>query len=95
MGQRNESEATEAPEEQDSPTTSLRGTGPLPGPSTAFELADEATKEGANGRTELVKALSRRGLHTQAPKNGKFRGLVRALVDLETKQKSQFYGGQR
>jgi hypothetical protein len=95
MGQKDESEAAETPREKNSQASSLRGAGPLAGSPVPLGPASETAKKGANSRTELVKVLSRRGLHSQAPKNEKFRDLVRVLLDLETKQKSRFYGGPR
>jgi hypothetical protein len=95
MGQKDESEAAETPSEEASQTSSLRGAGPLAGPFAPAKSADEPTKKSANGLIELRKALYRRGLHVQIPKNENIRNLVRALVNLDSRKKSQFYGGPR
>lgn len=95
MGQSDESEAAETPSEEDSQASSLRGAGLPAGPSIHFGLIDETTKEGADSLAELRKALYQRGLPVQTPKNESRRDLVRALVDLKTRQRSRFYGGPR
>lgn len=88
MGERNESEASEVPASEARRPV-------FPGPSIPFGLAGKETKTGAYGVSKIAKALSQRKFHSQAPKGEKFKSLVRALVDLEAKQKSRLYGGPR
>lgn len=95
MGQKDKSEAAETPSERDSQTSYFRGAGPLGEPFAPVKSADEPTKKSANALVELKKALYRRGLHVQTPKNENDKNLVRALVNLHTRKKSQFYGGSR
>jgi hypothetical protein len=88
-GESNEATAAEA-----SSPHAPRGNGPknqgsLSRTFTPSRLGDGATKASADGLIELKKALFRRGLYPQAPGNGKFRDLVRALADLEARQEPQ------
>lgn len=83
MGVRNESEASEVP------VSEVRG------PSIPSGQAGDATKAGAYGLSKVTNAISQRGLGFPRPRNEKFRGLVRALVDLEARKKTQLYGGPR
>jgi hypothetical protein len=57
-----------------------------------LEMMGETATSEANGSHGVVKAP---GLSRQVPKPGKFNDLVRALLDLERRQKSRSYGGPR
>lgn len=46
-------------------------------------------------KREIAGALLKRGPSFQLPKTGKFNGIVRALLALETRQKTPSYGGPR
>lgn len=80
-------EAGESKEAKAAPPPKLQGNlpgnpGSLPGTFVPFGWEGEAAKASAYGLAEITKALSRRGLYPQSPKNEKFKDLVQALANL-------------
>lgn len=94
MGQENASEAAEALPQHGSQASSAEGVLPSLEAAISSELQNRVTPP-AYGFTELAKALAKHGRSPQGAGAEKFKDLVRAIVDLEVKQKSQSYGGLR
>lgn len=82
-GQSGEVNAAEAAPESSPERNILEIVKPLS--SIPLGLAGQATKAGGYGLDKLTKALSRRGFHSRAQENEKFRDIARILADLNAK----------
>lgn len=88
----NEFEAAEAPPRPNPQANTKR---PPLAPATPFEPQDRAASLPTHGFTKLAKALAERGYSTRSTSGEKYKEIVRALANLETKRRSQIYGGPR
>ncbi|MGE3875398.1 MAG: hypothetical protein AB7F74_20785 [Parvibaculaceae bacterium] len=94
-GQTEDSHAADLPVQRGRPRDIIKGVYSNFGPSVPFELVDGAERAGTYGIIQLKKVLARRGLVPQAPRSRQQNNLVRALMALETRQKTPRHGDPR
>ena len=95
-GQSENSQARDLPRPEGQQPFSLpRTAGAIRGMPIPFELKNRASQAGSYGIDRITDSLFQHGLPSQPQSAGKFNDLARALLDLQSKQKTRAYGGPR